>query len=395
MRPTVCRSVVAVASLAALAVSFSVGVVAGVGSAPDAAAPSATKPGSVGPLDEAAQQIEQQSLRPVDRDTLSAAAIQGMLKAAGDQWGTWSSDGTGGAGDYVGVGVWLRSDDGRVIVAQVTPGSPAARAGLRAADEVRAVDGRTTKGLAAPIAAAALRGPVGSVVTVLYRRGASVRTVTLQRASVPASGVVVSMVPMRASGPRVARITVPSFTRGVGHEVRSALARLRTQRVTGVVLDLRGDPGGLLDEAVETASVFLDGGTVVTYTRRDGPTQRLDAVGSGDTSTPLVVLVDGGTASAAEVVAGALQDRGRAVIVGSRTFGKGSVQEPRMLSDGSALELTVARYTTPTGRSLEGVGLEPDIDVAPGSDPAVAETRAVEVLTGLLADAGSATGGRG
>ena len=182
---------------------------------------------------------------------------------------------------------------------------------------------------------------------------------------------------------------------GVGHEVRSALARLRTQRVTGVVLDLRGDPGGLLDEAVETASVFLDGGTVVTYTRRDGPTQRLDAVGSGDTSTPLVVLVDGGTASAAEVVAGALQDRGRAVIVGSRTFGKGSVQEPRMLSDGSALELTVARYTTPTGRSLEGVGLEPDIDVAPGSDPAVAETRAVEVLTGLLADAGSATGGRG
>ena len=123
-------------------------------------------------------------------------------------------------------------------------------------------------------------------------------------------------------------------------------------------------------------------------------TQQLDAVGTGDTVTPLVVLVDGGTASAAEVVAGALQDRGRAVVVGSRTFGKGSVQEPRTLSDGSALELTVARYTTPTGRSLEGVGLEPDITVAPGSDPAVAQTRGVEVLTGLSADA-TTTGGRG
>jgi carboxyl-terminal processing protease len=187
------------------------------------------------------------------------------------------------------------------------------------------------------------------------------------------------------------RITVPAFSRGTGRQVRDAVAQAGKDHASGIVLDLRGDPGGLLSEAVETAGAFLDGGHVVTYTRRDAAPQRLDAAGPGDTRTPLVVLVDGGTASAAEVVTGALQDRGRAVVVGSRTFGKGSVQEPHTLSDGSALELTVARYFLPSGRSVEGVGIEPDIEVSTSQagDPAL--VRAREVLIGLLAD----TGGRG
>ena len=189
-----------------------------------------------------------------------------------------------------------------------------------------------------------------------------------------------------AATPRVGRITVRAFDRGVGRDVRTAVDRLRAEHVAGIVLDLRGNPGGLLDEAVETASAFLDGGPVVSYARRGAAPVRLDAVGTGDLSTSLVVLVDGGTASAAEVVAGALQDRGRAVLVGSRTFGKGTVQEPRRLSDGSALELTVADYATPSGRSVDGVGLVPDIDVATGSAPDVAVRRAVQVLTGLVAD---------
>jgi carboxyl-terminal processing protease len=128
----------------------------------------------------------------------------------------------------------------------------------------------------------------------------------------------------------------------------------------------------------------------VTYTRRDAAPTRLDAVGAGNTSVPLVVIVDGGTASAAEVVTGALQDRGRAVVVGSRTFGKGTVQEPKSLSDGSSLALTVARYNLPSGRSIDGVGIEPDIEVV-SNDTRVALHRAMEVLVGLQAD----TGGRG
>ena len=142
------------------------------------------------------------------------------------------------------------------------------------------------------------------------------------------------------------------------------------------------------------ASAFLDGGPVVSYERRGaGVRGQLDAVAEGDSTVPLVVLVDGGTASAAEVVAGALQDRERAVVVGSRTFGKGTVQETDTLSDGSAIELTVGRYLTPSGRSIDGVGIAPDVLVSPTAAPDVAERRAIEVLSGL--QAGLDSGGRG
>lgn len=189
----------------------------------------------------------------------------------------------------------------------------------------------------------------------------------------------------------VGRIAVPSFSKGTGRQVRAAVSQLQRDRATGIILDLRGNPGGLLAESVETASAFLHGGHVVTYTRRNEGPQHLDAIGNGDTRTPLVVLVDGATASGGEVVAGALQDRGRAVIVGSRTFGKGSVQEPKTLTDGSHLALTVARYTLPSGRSVEGVGIEPDIEVVSDLGTDVALNRAIEVLSGLQAD----LGGRG
>jgi carboxyl-terminal processing protease len=153
----------------------------------------------------------------------------------------------------------------------------------------------------------------------------------------------------------------------------------------GIVLDLRGNPGGLLDEAVEAASAFLTDGPVVTYDKRGSAPQRFDVTAPGDGRTPLVVLVDAGTASAAEIVAGSLSDRERAVIVGSRTFGKGSVQEPVRLGDGSALELTVGRYRTPGGRNLDGVGIDPDVAISSDRPPQVAEQRALAVLHGLLA----------
>jgi len=150
------------------------------------------------------------------------------------------------------------------------------------------------------------------------------------------------------------------------------------------VLDLRGNPGGLLDEGVQAASAFLDKGVVVTYRGRGVEEKTYSVVGRGDLTTSLVVLVDAGTASAAEVVAGALQDRNRALVVGTRTYGKGSVQQPLVLSDGSAIEVTVARYFTPSGRSVEQVGIVPDVDAA-GYDARGALRRAVEVLSGTVA----------
>ncbi len=383
------RAVSAAVAVAALGGAFTAGVVAGAGSTPTPAADGAV-------LDAAADSIASSALTPVDRGVLDAAAIQGMLTAADDPWGTWADPGLAGT-DAAGVGLWLRrTGSAGVAVAQVTPGSPAAVAAVRPGDEVRAVDGTAVRDLPVGSVAGLLRGASGSRVTLLLgrpsARGAvTLRTVRLVRTRLPEPGVTTT-VERAGSSPEVARVVVPAFRQGAGKQVRSALAEVRASRSRGVLLDLRGNGGGRLDEAVETASAFLDGGPVVSYSRRGSEQQRLDAVGTGDTRTPVVVLVDGGTASAAEVVAGALQDRGRAVLVGSRTFGKGSVQEPRDLPDGSALELTVARYTTPSGRSLEGVGLAPDIEVAAGSAPDVAVRRGVEVLTGLLADG---SGGHG
>lgn len=170
-------------------------------------------------------------------------------------------------------------------------------------------------------------------------------------------------------------IKVAAFTKGVGHAVRTAVDR--APRGGGIVLDLRGNSGGLVTEAVTAASAFLDGGLVATYDV-NGAQRALHADSGGDTARPLVTLVDGGTMSAAELLTGALQDRGRAVVVGSRTFGKGSVQMPSRLPDGSVAELTVGHYRTPAGRSVDGRGITPDLE----ADKKPLE-RAETVLSGL------------
>ena len=345
-------------------------------------------------LSEAANTIAKDAAHPVSRSELERAAVEGMLHALDDRWSAYYTPADFDRfqdvldGRYAGVGLWVRRDStGRLVVFSVQPGSPAAAAGLQVGDDLVSVSGQSVSGRSVADVVSALRGDAGTNVTVTWRREGTRVSRTLRRATLASDDVSADQL---AAG--VLRLRITAFTRGVGRWVRDQVGAADGQ-VHGIVLDLRGNPGGLLDEAVETASAFLDGGRVVTFVRRDQPPQPLDALANGDTSTPLVVLVDGGTASAAEVVAAALQDRGRAVIVGSRTFGKGSVQEPATLSDGSALELTVGSYLTPSGRSLDGVGVEPDVAVRPGSSSSVAEQRAVEVLSGMLADAGSA--GRG
>lgn len=345
------------------------------------------RPGKTGVVDEAAGEIADHAAHPVDRHMLERAAVDGMLHALDDPWsryytpGEYESFQSGLDGHYAGVGVWLqRGRSGLLKVSSVQPGSPAARGGVRQGDEVVRVAGHALRGRAVTDAVAYLRGRPDSTVKLTVRRDGETRRLTLVRADLLSRDVQVE----HLDG-HVMLVTVSEFTRGVGRQVRKAVRDDPRGHAGGIVLDLRGDPGGLLDEAVETASAFLDGGPVVSYERRGQGRHELDAVGDGDTTTPLVVLVDERTASAAEVVAGALQDRNRAVVVGSRTFGKGSVQEARLLKDGSALELTVGTYVTPSGRSIDGVGIEPDILVAPGSPPEVAKRRVLDVLAGLLA----------
>ncbi|MFD7667565.1 S41 family peptidase [Streptomyces sp. NPDC059788] len=287
-------------------------------------------------------------------------------------------------GEYVGVGLWLRqAPDGRALISRVRPGSPAAKAGLRAGDELRSVDGVASRGSAVTEVVARLRGDAGpaaggtapgggSSVVLELRRDTRQWTETLRRARLRDQNVTTER-PDGPDGPTV--IKVGAFSSGTGEEIRRAV-RAASPR-GGVLLDLRGNTGGLVHEAVAAASAFLDGGLVATYDVR-GSQRALYAKDGGNTQIPLAVLVDGGTMSAGELLAGALQDRARAVLVGTPTFGKGSVQLPSELPDGSVAELTVGHYRTPSGRTVDDRGITPDL-VAEDDAPARART----VLSGL------------
>lgn len=344
-------------------------------------------------LDEAAARISTDAAGATDRQALERAAIQGMLGSLDDRYASYYGEAEYAdfqralEGRYTGIGVWLARVDGRLEVTSVLPSSPAGVAGVRANDEIVSLDGELVAERSVSQVVAKMRGDAGTQVSVGLRRSGVEQLLAVRRAAVQDKDVVVDN-PARD----VVRIQVTAFTKGVGREVRAAVEKANADRVPGIILDLRGNAGGLLHEGVETASAFLAAGPVVTYRGRGVAEQQYAVVAAGDAQTTLVVLVDGGTASAAEVVAGALQDRDRAVIVGARTYGKGSVQQPIRLADGTAIELTVARYYTPSGRSVDGTGLRPDIEVAAEADSDVALDRGVDVLTGILADAGTPRG---
>ncbi|MFD9537454.1 S41 family peptidase [Streptomyces sp. NPDC060010] len=304
-------------------------------------------------------------------------AAQDVVSRSGDRWGMVYDQNEYAAfaedldGRWTGVGLWAeRRTDGRIEVDRVQPGSPASRAGLRAGDRLLSVDGKGVTGRSVADVVALLRGEAGTPVVLGLSRAGADFTETVRRQQLRVEPVTV-----RRLADGVTVIKVASFTRGSGERVRDAVRAAPPG--AGLMLDLRGNPGGLVTEAVTAASAFLDGGLVATYDVR-GSERALYARPGGDTARPLVALVDGGTMSAAELVAGALQDRGRAVTVGSRTFGKGSVQMPTELPDGSVAELTVGTYRTPAGRSLDGSGIDPDLSAAEGT-----EERARKVLGGL------------
>ncbi|MDX3096119.1 S41 family peptidase [Streptomyces sp. ME01-24h] len=312
-------------------------------------------------------------------------AAEDLVSRSGDRWSSFytaqeyegfqqSLDGR-----YVGVGLGVRrTEDGRIAIARVQSGSPAARAGVHAADRLTSIDGIEVTGRPVTEVVARLRGAdaAGTPVALGLRRGSRSWEVSPRRALLPTESVRV-----RHDPGGVTVVTVDAFTKGVAGQVRRALSGRPGH--AGVLLDLRGNSGGLVTEAVGVASALLDGGLVATYDVH-GRQRALYAADGGDTDTPLVVLVDGGTMSAAELLAGALQDRGRAVVVGSRTFGKGSVQMPSRLPDGSVAELTVGHYRLPAGRRVDGRGIEPDLSVTGGAD---VEAQALQVLDGLGAPA--------
>ncbi|WP_345623353.1 S41 family peptidase [Streptomyces ziwulingensis] len=312
-------------------------------------------------------------------------AAERAVSRSGDRWAAVYSPGEYEEleealdGQYTGVGLSARRERGGSIeVTKVRSGSPAAGAGVREGDRLRSVDGVPVGGRPVTEVVSLLRGdaedaPAGTAVRLGLERGGRAWTETVRRARLRTEPVSVRRL---AGGATVVRVT--SFTKGVGDQVRTAVRRAPGR--TGIVLDLRGNSGGLVGEAVTAAAAFLDGGLVATYDV-EGDQRALHAPDGGDTTRPLVTLVDGGTMSAAELLTGALQDRGRAVVLGSRTFGKGSVQMPSRLPGGAVAELTVGHYRTPSGRGVDGRGITPDLDVDPARPAAL--DRAETVLSGL------------
>ncbi|MBV9023309.1 MAG: PDZ domain-containing protein [Streptomycetaceae bacterium] len=334
----------------------------------------------------------------IDEGKVGPQAAAELVSHSGDRWSTFYSAREYESlqqaldGKYVGVGLWVRREpDGAIEVSRVQPAGPAQGAGIAVGDRLLTVDGKGVSGSPVTDVVARLRGlepddphgdphgddaaPAprpGSAVALGLQRGHHTWALTIRRALLSTDTVTVTH-----PAPGVTDIALDSFVHGVGAQVRQALAT--GDHSQGVLLDLRGNSGGLVSEAVAVASDFLDGGLVATYDIH-GMQDALYAQDGGDVRTPLVVLVDGGTMSAAELLTGALQDRGRAVIVGCRTFGKGAVQMPSALPDGSAAELTVGHYRTPTGRSVDGQGIQPDLTVADDSDT---QAQARTVLSGL------------
>jgi carboxyl-terminal processing protease len=341
--------------------------------------------GSSPALDESVQRIIDDYYIPEKRSDLVNGSIAGVVASLHDRFSNYLTpqeyDKFETTEQFSGVGTdVVRITRGLHILA-VFPSSPAARGGLVAGDTITAVDGKSLAGRSEAAATALIKGRVGTKVTLRILHHGRSRDVVLTRAEVSLPNVDSAL--RTVGGKKVAVVALHAFSSGAHGETRLALDALLKRGARAVVLDLRENGGGLVDEARLVASIFLPDGPIVTTRGRTQPTITLTATGDAIAgSIPVAVLVDGNTASAAEIVAGALQDRHRATIVGTHTFGKGVFQEVVPLSNGGALDITVGQYFLPSGRNLggggikQGAGIKPDVVVAAPrtarADPALA-----------------------
>ncbi|HKK14190.1 MAG TPA: S41 family peptidase [Gammaproteobacteria bacterium] len=270
-------------------------------------------------------------------------------------------------GHFPGIGAEVRMENKHVVVVAPLDGSPAQRAGLRPGDVIFKVDGKDVAGQSLDQVVGRIRGPAGSQVSLSLGRPHSdhTRTVSLTRAVIHVHSVSWRMIP----GTRVVDVRIATFSQGTGKELAHALENLRQAGARGLILDLRNDPGGLLNQAVSVASRFLKGGNVLLEKNAKGKIHPVPVdSGTGSAKLPMVVLINQGTASAAEIVSGALKDAGKARLVGQTTFGTGTVLHEFRLSDGSALMLAIEEWLTPDGHTIWHKGITPDVKVALGDD---------------------------
>lgn len=342
---------------------------------------------------EAVAVLDREALEPSSEESMVAGAVKGLLESLDDPYAAYLDEThlrymeEQSNGEFHGIGILVTIREGKAIVVSPMEGTPAEAAGMKAEDEIVSVEGFAPKEWTLDDIVARVRGPEGTEVTLEVRRaGASeLLSFTVKRARIDLPNLESELV----EGD-IGYIRLMTFNNKAGDELRDNIESLVSQGAKGLILDLRDNPGGLLTASVEVSSVFVEDGVIVTVEDRNGKQEEHRATGGDATSLPMVVLINENSASASEIVAGALQDYGRATIVGAKSFGKGSVQTLHTLSNGGAIKFTVARYVTPKGRSIHKTGVEPDVavDMDPGEQADVAKDTqrkaAIKALRDLL-----------
>jgi carboxyl-terminal processing protease len=345
--------------------------------------------------DEAERVIEESYFRDPERRELGDASVEGMVdelrKRYDDRFSHYFDPRTlrefraSARGEFSGVGLAVSEVSEGLRVAQVYPDTPAQAAGIEEGDVIVAADGEKLAGLPAAAAAAKIKGRPGTEVKLTVKsRGERPRDLELRRAEVRIPAVRGEM--REVDGREIAYVTLASFSEGAHTELREEVERLDRRGAEGLVLDLRGNGGGLLNEGVLTSSVFVEDGVIVATEGRTQERREYRALGDALPARPTAVLINRDTASAAEILAAALADHGLAELVGTRTYGKGTFQEVIELENGGALDLTVGEFVTSRGRSLAGNGIRPDLRVPDDRDPQPDEAldEALELVAGGL-----------
>jgi carboxyl-terminal processing protease len=309
--------------------------------------------------------VDRQAIQP---RRMTEGAIDGMLASLGDAGHTTylapdevKQMAQSLEGKLEGIGARLTVRQRRPTILQTIPGSPARESGLRPGDVLLEVDGKPVSNLPLDQIARMVQGRAGTVVQLrIAREGETVRDFKIRRAHIDVPAIAWAMLP----GTKIAHVALREFGNKADAELRAALGEIRERGAAGLILDVRGNPGGLKDQAVAVTSEFLRGGNVFIEQDAQGRKKAVAVKPGGTALTiPLCVLIDGGSASSAEIFAGAIQDHGRGKLVGTRTFGTGTVLEPFELSDGSAVLLAVAQWFTPQGRKIWHEGIAPDVEV--------------------------------
>lgn len=338
--------------------------------------------------------IETQYVRDVDYTNLIDGAISGMVKTLDDPHSIYLDPKmyelmrSHTEGSFGGVGIVMGFKDNKITVISVMEGTPSEAAGIKTGDEIIAVDGTPTNEIEPEEVVLHIRGEIGTDVTLKIRRaGEEDKDYVVRRATIQVHTVAGQMLPDTDG---IGYIRIASFSEHTADEFKDAYRALEKEGVKGMIIDLRENPGGLVTSCVAIANMVVPKGPVVSVVQKDGRREEYESELSEE-KYPLVVLIDGNSASASEILAGALQDTGAATIVGETSYGKGSVQVILPLYDDDALKLTIAKYYTPSGRSIDGTGIEPDIRVEPQADSAqdAQLLKAIDVMKGKLAGIGA------